>query len=371
MVNKNEQKKGLKTKISLEHSCQIRSLYQICNVRGKELLEMFPQYSKAQIYVHAKKPINGEAVFDKRHLNKGRPKKLSQYDQRSAIRTIAKLRRTDGSFTSKRLQLEAGAVHVSNRTFRRHLNNAGYKYLQSRKKGRMSEKDLKKRLTFCKNLKKQKRGQDFWTKGISFYLDGTGFEFKTNPFDQARAPKAREWRKSCEGLDVHCVAKGRKEGKKNANFMVAVSYGKGVVLCKQYFGTITGGKFAKIIRTEFNEAFAASCNPDDKVFLQDGCPRQNSAIAKRAWERIGAEVFKIPARSPDINCIENLFHLVNKELQSQAINRNITKETFEEFSLRVQNTLHSFSVELIDSIITSMDKRIDEIIKRKGQRIKY
>jgi hypothetical protein len=26
---------------------------------------MFPQYSKAQIYVHAKKPLNGEPLFNK------------------------------------------------------------------------------------------------------------------------------------------------------------------------------------------------------------------------------------------------------------------------------------------------------------------
>lgn len=112
---------------------------------------------------------------------------------------------------------------------------------------------------------------------------------KSNPRDQARAPKATEWRKVYEGLDVDCLAKCKKEGNKNRNFMVAVSYGKGVVLSKQYFGAITDGKVAKIIRIDeaFDEAFASSCNPDDKVFLQDGCPRQNSAIARRAWERKG------------------------------------------------------------------------------------
>ena len=68
MVNKNEQKMPKKAKISIEHSCQIRSLYQMCNVRGKKLLEMFPQYSKAQIYVHAKRKINGEPLFDERKL---------------------------------------------------------------------------------------------------------------------------------------------------------------------------------------------------------------------------------------------------------------------------------------------------------------
>ena len=70
--------------------------------------------------------------------------------------------------------------------------------------------------------------------------------------------------------------------------MLAISKGKGVVLCKQYFGAITGGKFTRIIRTETDGAFAASCNLDHKVFLQDGCPRQNSACAQWAMECKGA-----------------------------------------------------------------------------------
>ena len=56
------------------------------------------------------------------------------------------------------------------------------------------------------------------------------FEFKTIPHDKARAPNSREWRKWGEGLDIGCVAKGKKEG--SANFIIAISYGKGVVLCE-------------------------------------------------------------------------------------------------------------------------------------------
>ena len=95
----------------------------------------------------------------------------------------------------------------------------------------MSQKDLTLRLKFYRNIQKQGLGQQFWDKGISFYLGGVGFELKICPRDQARTPKAREWRKKCEGRD-DCVAKGKKEGKKSANFMVAISKGKGVVLCK-------------------------------------------------------------------------------------------------------------------------------------------
>jgi len=34
--------------------------YQLGNVKGQDLLRRFSQYSKAQVYVHAKKPLNGK-----------------------------------------------------------------------------------------------------------------------------------------------------------------------------------------------------------------------------------------------------------------------------------------------------------------------
>jgi len=102
--------------------------------------------------VHTKKAINGEPIFDKRKLNTGRPPKVSAQDQRSTRRTIPRLRQSKGTFTSKRLKLKSGLHHISNRTFRRHLNHRGFNYLQSRKKGRIIKKDLQKRLQFCRNL---------------------------------------------------------------------------------------------------------------------------------------------------------------------------------------------------------------------------
>ena len=95
----------MRIKILHEHSAQIRAAYQLSSVRGKNLIKMFPQYSKAAIYKHAKTPLNGDPVFDKRKMNKGRPKKLTVQDERCILRTIPKLREELGNFTSKRVQL--------------------------------------------------------------------------------------------------------------------------------------------------------------------------------------------------------------------------------------------------------------------------
>ena len=90
---------------------------------------MFPQYCKAAIYKHAKKPISGESVFDERKTDKGRQTRLSVQGKRSIVRSVSSLRIKVGSFTSKRIQLESGVSHVSNRTIHNHLNKKGYHHL--------------------------------------------------------------------------------------------------------------------------------------------------------------------------------------------------------------------------------------------------
>ena len=90
--------------------------------------------------------------------------------------------------------------------------------------------------------------------------------------------------------------------------------------------------------------FENSANPQSNLFVQDNDPSQISAVAV---------YLKIPARSPDLNPIENIFHLVNKELRESALTKNITKESYDEFVARCQKTLMDFPKELIDKTIES------------------
>ena len=83
----------------------------------------------------------------------------------------------------------------------------------------------------------------------------------------------------------------------------------------------------------------------------DGCPRQNSKVAKKAMQNINTIVMAIPAKSPDLNPIENIFAQVSMILQNQAMEQNITKEIFSEFSAKVKDTLIKFDREKINKVI--------------------
>ena len=142
------------------------------------------------------------------------------------------------------------------------------------------------------------------------------------------------WRKRGEGLALNCTSKGKKAGVegKTAHFFVSIAYGKGVIACDQFFERLTGEKFADYVCEHFPQIFSKSANPIAKRFVQDGDPVQNSAAAKRAFQEIQALMFSIAARSPDLNPIENLFHLVSRQLTKDAIDMEITSENFGQFS---------------------------------------
>ncbi len=174
------------------------------------------------------------------------------------------------------------------------------------------------------------------------------------------------WRKREEGLLLNCTSKGKKAGVegKTAHFLVSIAYGKGVIACDQYFERLTGERFSEYVRLNFPQIFARSANAKAKRFLQDGDPARNSA-------EVGAFMFSIPPRSPDLNPIENLFHLISKKLENDALHLQIQSENFEQFSKRVRDTMMNYPKTTIDNIIKSMGKRITMIIKKRGERLKY
>ena len=145
----------------------------------------------------------------------------------------------------------------------------------------MSRNDIKTHLRYARKVIKRLLPNDFWTKGVSFYLDGTSFAHKNNPYNQAKSRRSMVWRKECEGWKLRCTSKGNKAGtgSRMAHCIVAIAYRKGVMLCEQYEERFTGNYYVEFVRKYFLRALMNSANPRGKLFLQDSYPRQNSLAA--------------------------------------------------------------------------------------------
>ena len=86
-------------------------------------------------------------------------------------------------------------------------------------------------------------------------------------------------------------------------------------------------------------------------FLQDDDPIQNSVVGQKAIGNIGALLFRILARSPDLNPIENIFKIVSAKLKRDALRKQITHETFKQFSRRVEKSLRNINPKTLDLTI--------------------
>ncbi|CAB3978823.1 Hypothetical predicted protein [Paramuricea clavata] len=283
----------------------------------------------------------------------GRPRCLNERDERSLLQAVKTLQKTSVNFSVKDVIQESGLDPsiAKRRTISLYLNRAGYHHLQARKKGLLSESDKKIRTKYARNAKKLlKDSPKFYTHDISFYLDGVSFVHKYNALKTALQPKSHVWSKQGEGLEITSKGSNDLPGGRRLHLMVAVAYGKGVILRKAY-EKIDGSFFAGFVKENLNLCFAKAGPRRGRqcIFVMD----------------------KIPARSPDLNPIENIFHVVKKQLEEEAINMRLSKESFQNFHDRVCHCLDNLSVDLVDWTLETMSNRITAILRKKGIRSKY
>ena len=130
------------------------------------------------------------------------------------------------------------------------------------------------------------------------------------------------------------------------------------------------GYFARFIDKNFESMFAVADKGALRLWVRNGDPSQNSAMARAAMVRANCQLLNIPPRNPDLNPIEDISKLVSDALRKQAITSRITTKTYEQFKGRVISTIKSISTEIINKTIASMANCVDEFIKRKGERLR-
>lgn len=239
------------------------------------------------------------------------------------IRTLKDMQSRNLNITVKNVIEKSGLSleMASRRTFSRYLSEEGYSYLQARKKGLLSENDRKQRLRFAREMRRKVReNPDFWTNEVAFFLDAVSFVHKYNPQSGASGNRSRVWRRKGEGLKFTSKASKNLAGGRRLHVLVAIAYGKGVIM-KVPYENMSGDFFAMFIRSHFNLAFGQA-GPEmngRRLFVMDNDPSQRSKVASNALKDVEAEL--------DVDCIENVFHLLKRYLEEEAIALNITRES--------------------------------------------
>ena len=78
-----------------------------------------------------------------------------------------------------------------------------------------------------------------------------------------------------------CTSKGGKVGSggKVVKVIMAVSYGKGSIVCYQY-DRLDGAHFDKFVQDNFENMFRLANKSGARLFVQHKCPVQNRSLAR-------------------------------------------------------------------------------------------
>lgn len=99
--------------------------------------------------------------------------------------------------------------------------------------------------------------------------------------------------------------------------MVAISDGKGVLMCERY-KKMNAEYFAWFIDWHFDTMFAQAGKGLTRFRLQVGDPSQNSKMTHDTMAHCHAKLLRIPPRFPDFKAIENIFNIVYKKLAREV-----------------------------------------------------
>ena len=113
----------------------------------------------------------------------------------------------------------------------------------------------------------------------------------------------------------------------------------------------------------------------DKVFkyklMQDGAKIHTS---KHTMEVLRKKAVKLlpdwPPYSPDLNVIENVWSMLKKSLKKKYRSEGLPKDNdafFKDASFFYKELCNKH----VDKLFSSMEKRLQMVVKQKGERIKY
>jgi len=237
------------------------------------------------------------------------------------------------------------------------LKASGLQAKHKVKKPAISAKNQKKRLEFAK--KHQHWTVEDWKRVI--WSDET----KVNRFGVDGRTWC--WKSKGEGLSERTVQPTVKHS--GGSVMVwGCMTAHGVGYLSRIDGRLDVELYCKILEDELVKTMDYyGMEKDATIFQQDNDPKHTSRKAKQCLQDLQMSVLEWLPQSPNLNPIEHLWDVLKRKLASYPTPSQEIHEVWE----RIEDQWSGISREECLSLIESMPRRIQAVLKARGRNTKY
>ena len=283
----------------------------------------------------------------------GRPRISTPKDDRNLVRLVKKNRTEPSHVVANQWKLSNGKTASLSLVRRRLLENK-LEWKVAVKKPRLSEKHIKARKEFCKMVKSwpvSKWRQVLFSDEMNIEVDN-------------RKNRICIRRTTAEKYNQDCIIKRTKQGSGSIGIWCCMSY-YGLGIHCIFDGRLNAARYIEILNRNLVESMEKIRQDEPFIFQQDNAPCHRAKKVVEWFSDRNIECLKWPANSPDLNCIENLWSWLDKELSK------VGPRTLEELKRIVPEILERVPRILTENLVDSMPRRINECLKNSGGVTRY
>lgn len=276
---------------------------------------------------------------------RGRKRKLNPQQERAVVK---KLKRGKNSTVVSREISQKLKEPISPATIQRIGNRGGAKYLVVEEQDLLTEEHKRKRVEFARC-----RAKNDWI--FTLFTDEKTFQVGGGPHKMWQDPKHRRTRE---------VVRHPKK--------IHVWGGIGYYYkTKLYFfeENLNSKLYQKILRLRLPPESSPDCpegREADWIFVQDLDPKHRAKSTSAYLDEVAPDRMKdFPAKSPEINIIEDMWSAVARAIEHY----NIT--SVDQLKRLVKKAWDELPWELVRKSVDSIPRRLKAIIKAEGGRVKY
>ena len=286
----------------------------------------------------------------RRRPGQGRKRCTSAADDRFLVLQSLRNRSLTSTYLRNEL-LNVRQVNVSSKTVKRRLRDADLKSRRPVKVPRLSQNDKRRRLQFA-------RAHVNWTieqwKNILF-TDETRI--------QLWKPDGRNY-----------VYRRVGERYASCNLIESVSFGGGGIMVwggitwegrtelVEVIGRMTADMYIENVLLDHVLPFVGHIGYDKFVLMHDNARCHAARVVNSYLDEVQIEKLDWPPHSPDLNPIEHLWDTLKRHIRE----RNPVPMTLGELRIAAQEEWNAVSQEAIQTLIQSMPRRIQAVIKARG-----